>query len=204
MRRYRSLGSLINAGGVKPAFDPDAAILRWMAIDPEALYAPVRSGFPVCPAPVLDVGAGSGRDAIWLLGQGHSVTCVEPHPVLRARGQSVVGGAQWIDCALPDLVGVSGRFDLILVGAVWHVLEEDQHADAFCRLAELLADKGRLIVSLKQAENTPVIMDEARIAAAGLEVQQVAVTPSIQAGNHALGVMWEWKVLRPKAVGQRS
>ncbi|MFT5346259.1 MAG: hypothetical protein ACI95S_002004 [Dinoroseobacter sp.] len=114
------------------------------------------------------------------------------------------GGAQWIDCALPDLVGVSGRFDLILVGAVWHVLEEDQHADALCRLAELLADKGRLIVSLKQAENAPVIMENAGIAAAGLEVQQVEVTPSIQAGNHALDVMWEWKVMRPKAVGQRS
>ena len=42
---------------------------------------------PATPSRVLDVGAGTGRDAAALAALGHSVVAVEPTPELRAHGQ---------------------------------------------------------------------------------------------------------------------
>jgi protein-L-isoaspartate O-methyltransferase len=40
---------------------------------------------PAPPARVLDVGAGSGRDAAWLTSLGLEVVAVEPSVALRVR-----------------------------------------------------------------------------------------------------------------------
>jgi protein-L-isoaspartate O-methyltransferase len=36
---------------------------------------------------VLDVGAGSGRDAAWFAARGHDVVAVEPTSAMRSEGQ---------------------------------------------------------------------------------------------------------------------
>jgi hypothetical protein len=41
---------------------------------------------PVTLALVLDMGAGTGWDAIWLAGLGHDVVAVEPAAARRAEG----------------------------------------------------------------------------------------------------------------------
>ncbi|MFT5585347.1 MAG: SAM-dependent methyltransferase [Cognaticolwellia sp.] len=51
---------------------------RYDAVDVQALYAPAWPYFPAAPAPVLDIGAGSGRDAAYFAERGHPVTAVEP------------------------------------------------------------------------------------------------------------------------------
>ena len=174
-----------------------------MAIDPEVLYAPVRAALPKRPARVLDVGAGAGRDAVWMLGQGHDVTCVEPDLDLRAHGQKLAGAAHWVETALPDLAGVDGPFDLILISAVWHLVPDAARSLSMLRLADLLAQDGRLILSVKNAPDAPCCLEATMIRAAGLDVVSSQTAPSRQAGNAALGVVWDWSVLRAYAPTER-
>ena len=110
--------------------------------------------FPVTSCRVLDVGAGSGRDAAALMRCGHSVFAVEPTAELRGAGQRLHAGLaiEWLDDHLPtlDLVRRTGhRFDLILLTAVWMHLDEQERETAMMTLAELLAEGGRLAMSLR-------------------------------------------------------
>jgi len=102
----------------------------------------------------LDVGAGSGRDALALADRGWDVVAVEPAAGLRELGQSATKdkSIQWIDDQLPDLNQVrklSYRFNLNLVSAVWMHIPPTVRERAFRILAELLAPGGMLVVTLR-------------------------------------------------------
>lgn len=110
--------------------------------------------FPSRPARILDIGAGSGRDAAALAAQGHSVIAVEPTDALRNEGRQLHAGKaiEWIDDQLPNLSKITsrgGRFDLILLTAVWMHLDEEERRRAMASLADLLEPKGRLSLSLR-------------------------------------------------------
>jgi len=110
--------------------------------------------FPRTAGTVLDIGAGSGRDAAALARMGHRVTAVEPTAELRAEGQRlhVDGAIDWRDDHLPDLARTraSGqRYDLILLTAVWMHLDAQERATAMQALAALLAEGGRAVMSLR-------------------------------------------------------
>jgi SAM-dependent methyltransferase len=110
--------------------------------------------FPTRPGTVLDVGAGSGRDAAALAAQGHRVVAAEPTAELRSLGRRRHADRriEWTDDALPELPGLVAagtRFDLILLTAVWMHLDERQRTLAMARLAGLLTGAGRIILSLR-------------------------------------------------------
>ncbi|UHD45782.1 class I SAM-dependent methyltransferase [Aureimonas altamirensis] len=110
--------------------------------------------FPHPPARVLDVGAGSGRDAAALATRGHRVVAVEPTDSLRAEGMHRHEGKaiEWVDAQLPALKGLAPRaerFDLILLTAVWMHLDEEERQVGMEALASLLAPGGRLSLSLR-------------------------------------------------------
>ena len=44
----------------------------------EEIHASVLALLPDCDACILDVGAGTGRDAAWFAANGHNVVAVEP------------------------------------------------------------------------------------------------------------------------------
>ncbi len=116
--------------------------------------------FPTTPSAVLDVGAGSGRDAAALARSGHSVVAVEPTPELRALGQRIHAGQDidWVDDALPDLGVLRGRgqrFELILLTAVWMHLDERQRCAAMANLAGLLAAGGHMVLTLRHGPVPP-------------------------------------------------
>jgi protein-L-isoaspartate O-methyltransferase len=48
------------------------------AIDPAKLHSWLLGLAPTAPGAVLDIGAGTGRDAAWFARQGHDVIAVEP------------------------------------------------------------------------------------------------------------------------------
>lgn len=166
--------------------DPRAA--RWAAIDSAALWAPVRPHFPSRPARVLEVGAGSGRDAAWFSGLGYRVTCVEPDRSLWPNS------ADWLADGLPSLKDVGGAFDLVTIAAVWHFVPEAQWEASFERLAEVTEPGGRLILSLRvpplRGANVVVPLAEK----SGWQLCDVCRQPSVQAGNRAAGVTWDWCV----------
>jgi protein-L-isoaspartate O-methyltransferase len=110
--------------------------------------------FPPAPSRVLDVGAGSGRDSAALARLGHHVTAVEPTAELRAEGERLHAdsGIEWRDDHLPALAQTRAggdRYDLILLTAVWMHLDAEERSTAMRALALLLADGGRIIMSLR-------------------------------------------------------
>src|SRR5260370_38510792 len=98
---------------------------------------------PATPSRVLDVGAGTGRDAAALAALGHTVVAVEPTPELRAHGQRLHPGAgiTWVGGSLPAFGKVQARgqaLDLIMLTAAWVQLGSDQPEHALDRDVGLL------------------------------------------------------------------
>lgn len=111
------------------------------------------------PGLALDVGAGGGRDALWLAQQGWRVSAVEPAAGLRALGQQNTGrDVEWFDAQLPELQGLptpEQGYDLILLSAVWMHLPPAQRPIAFQRLCDYLSPKGTIIVTLRFGPSDP-------------------------------------------------
>ncbi len=109
---------------------------------------------PAPPSRVLDIGAGSGRDAAALAALGHHVVAIEPTSELRHHGQRLhpEPNIEWLDDALPELSRVLARgeqFDLILLTAVWMHLDIQQRRLAIARLTRLVRSSGKIIMSLR-------------------------------------------------------
>ncbi|WP_323809159.1 class I SAM-dependent methyltransferase [Kitasatospora acidiphila] len=100
---------------------------------------------------VLDLGAGTGRDAAALAGRGYRVTAAEPVAELRELGRRRHAGVdiEWVAGALPQLPGVTGPFDLVMGTAVWMHLSPAERARAFERVLELLAPGGTLVLTVR-------------------------------------------------------
>jgi SAM-dependent methyltransferase len=137
-------------------YDEQASALaeQYESIEFEAVHGDVLHLFPPPPARVLDVGAGSGRDAAALAARGHRVVAAEPSSELRREGERLHAGAaiEWIDDSLPGLARLRARgerFDLVLLSAVWMHLDAAERSDAMASLAALLAPKGVAILSLR-------------------------------------------------------
>lgn len=121
-------------------------------------FADIHAGalpfIPATPGLVLDVGAGSGRDARWFASRGWQVVAAEPAAALRsaAARRHVSAGISWIDDRLPALAAVHRLgigFDLIWLSGVWmHVPPEDR-ARAMRKLATLLRPGGRIMLTLR-------------------------------------------------------
>ncbi|WP_439101096.1 class I SAM-dependent methyltransferase [Congregibacter sp.] len=104
-----------------------------------------------------DVGAGSGRDALWLAELGWTVTAVEPSAAMREIAlEKPHSRVHWIDDCLPELATVSAgsqRFDLILLSAVWQHLDPLQRTRAVQALCALLVPGGKLAISLRHGSD---------------------------------------------------
>lgn len=158
---------------------------RYEAVSASDLHGPVADLLPAAPARVLDVGAGSGRDASWLAEMGHVVLAAEPSATLRSVGarRHPSPRISWVEDRLPGLASVRGPFDLILLSAVWqHVLPEDRSA-AFARLTGLLAPGGLVLISLRLGppdlarDMYPVTVEEIRVLATGTGLIRLRESP---------------------------
>lgn len=111
---------------------------------------------------ILDVGAGSGRDANALALRGHQVWAVEPSKELSKIGKAKHHeNIKWINDRLPDLESLNeekSTFDLILLSAVWMHIQPDERNKALCTLVELLNKNGLLIITLRMGEINEALM----------------------------------------------
>jgi SAM-dependent methyltransferase len=166
-------------------------------------YAAVLHLLPAAPSRILDIGAGSGKDAADFAALGHTVLAVEPTPVLLAGAiaRHAHPSITWLNDGLPDLDAARSRgetFDLILLSAVWMHLDEAQRRRAMPNVAALLAEGGVMILSLRHGPVPPgrrmfeVSADEtiglARTEGLSLVLQEER--GSIQAANRLAGVTW--------------
>ncbi|MEV4437616.1 class I SAM-dependent methyltransferase [Streptomyces sp. NPDC049577] len=189
----------------------DALAEQYESVSFDEVHREVLHLFPSRPASVLDIGAGSGRDAAALAARGHRVVAVEPTAELRALARRIHGGQEieWVDDALPGLAGLDGRrFDLILLTAVWMHLDERQRAAAMERLAGLLDVGGQVVLSLRHGpvpegrRMFPVAAEETVALArrCGLEVVHLAERED---AHGRAGVRWTHVALRHAALAFR-
>lgn len=206
-------GAPIGTDDVLAGYAAAAAELipRYEALSTAAVLTPVAEHLPTQPAHVLDVGAGTGRDAAWLAERGHRILAVEPVAALRNAGMKLhpSPAIDWIDDRLPMLAKVrelGEHYDLILLDGVLHHLAPDAQAEAILPLASMLAPSGRLILSLRHGPAQPTRpgfpTDPNRIVRTaeetGLRMVLRRAAPSLQPDNRRAGVSWTWLLLRAR------
>lgn len=118
------------------------------------LYAWAADLLPNAGSIVLDLGAGSGRDAAWFTSRGADVVAVEPSASMRAEaGRHHPGGSErWVTDDLPSLAGTTRlglAFDLILLSAVWQHISPADRPRAFRKLVSLLRPGGLMLLTLR-------------------------------------------------------
>jgi SAM-dependent methyltransferase len=129
-------------------------VTQYESLSFEDVHADLIGILPASGSTVLDIGAGSGRDAAWLAAKGYDVVAVEPSETMlaRARAKHTSSQIQWLSDSLPDLAKVRRlglSFDLILLSAVWMHIPPSDRQRALRKLATLLAPKGRIAISLR-------------------------------------------------------
>lgn len=184
----------------------DALFEQYHAYDPEVVHRAWalehlkgrKPGF------ACDIGAGTGRDANWLAGQGWEVLAVEPSDLREPGEEKSNPRVTWLDDTLPDLQklrALGRRFDLILLRSVWMHVPVSRQERAFRILTELLNPSGLLVISLRHSRDEeenrargfhPISADEliryARNRAISLRGQYEHLDRS---RDH---VRWEWLV----------
>lgn len=132
----------------------DQFIEQYESVDPRTIHRDWSHFIPDTKSLILDVGAGSGRDASWLANMGHEVFAVEPAEKLRQEAQSLhpSQNIHWINDKLPLLERVKNlqfKFDLILLNAVWMHVAQKKRGRVFRKLTNLLKPGGKLVITLR-------------------------------------------------------
>ena len=191
------------------AQDAAELIPRFEALRTPEVLAPVEGLLPVERSRILDIGAGTGRDAAWLAARGHDVDAVEPVKELREAGMAFHPSdrIRWVDDRLPALDRLRERppYNLILVVGVWQHLLVTEHRPAIETLAGRLASGGRLIISLRQGPGAPsrpcFAADPDRIVGyaeeAAMRLRMRCTAGSLQKQNRDRGVTWTWLCFEP-------
>lgn len=190
------------------AASADNLIARFEAIPSEQHLSPVIDLLPARASRIADIGAGTGRDAAWLTKKGHQVAAVEPVDELREAGMQLhpEESISWINDCLPDLVALRRLqpFDLVLLSAVWHHLQNSERQAALRQLRTIVAKGGLLIISLRHGGKEhegfvfPVSTDEtiAMAERESFELLRQRQTGPMQERSRAAGVQWTWLVFR--------
>ena len=167
--------------------------------------------FPAKPAAVVDIGAGSGRDAAALARLGHPVVAVEPTAELRHEGQRLHGALaiEWVDDHLPQLNALrqaQRRFDVILLTAVWMHLDLHERELAMQAIAELTADHGQVFMSLRHG---PIPEGRRMFGVSAQETIRLAAGHGLSCNHRAeredmlgrVDVRWSFLALRRGSAG---
>ena len=133
---------------------------RYEFVAAETVHGWLVDLLPNAPALVLDVGAGTGRDAAWLASRGLEVVAVEPSGAMRAEAQRLhpSPSIRWVSDSLPGLAQVLRlglSFDLILLSAVWMHVPPADRTRAFRKLVMLLKPGGCIAITLRHGPAEP-------------------------------------------------
>ncbi len=164
--------------------------------------------FPREPCSIIDIGAGTGRDAGHFAGFGHRVLAVEPTREMREPAMALhpESSIEWMDDSLPELAKVLSRgetFDVVNFNAVWMHLDEAQRERGMENVAKLCHPGTRMFFTLRHGR---VPRGRRMFDVTGAETVALAkpygLTPifeltedSIDADNLAKGIRWTRLVL---------
>jgi SAM-dependent methyltransferase len=154
----------------------DELVDRYESVTFEEVHRDVLEEFPGVAAQILDVGAGSGRDAAALADEGHQVVAVEPSEEMRQRARERHGQSNilWKDGRLPELSSVyeiGDTYDVILLSAVWMHVRPEHRDRAMRKLVGLLEPGGKLVITSRSVpfdgKRTLYRVDPKRLQARG-------------------------------------
>jgi SAM-dependent methyltransferase len=176
---------------------------RYDSVTFDDVHLDLLADLPAPGARVLDVGSGSGRDALALAHRGYKVTAVEPAAALRrhAREADQLRQVRWVDDRLPNLRRLRAepdRFDFILCSAVMMHLTPAELIVGFSSFEALLKPNGIVAISLRDpypddppslffAHSTDDVVNAA--GESGLVVWRQAEPPDV------LGRALQWRTL---------
>ena len=118
----------------------------------EDLYSNFISILPT-DCHVLDIGAGSGRDAAWFFRHGYKVTAIEPSSKMIEVAKSYhKEKIEWKCDSLPFLPSLKGRekkYKIILLSGVWMHIHPADRESSIKRMSMLNTIDGWIIISLR-------------------------------------------------------
>lgn len=205
------MSSSLVSGTEGYAAEADALARQYESVTFEQAHRPYLHLLPTKRSRVLDIGAGTGRDAAALAALGHSVVAVEPTAEMRAHAMRLhpSPAIEWVDDSLPDLAVMSARgdtFDLVMMYAVWMHLDADQRLRAMPRVSALVRSGGTLVLSLRDGPVPPgrrmfAVTAEETIVLAGNEGLTVQLRLDDQPGGFGRSdVSWTKLVLTKQSM----
>jgi len=186
----------------------DSYIARYEALPAEKIHAGWVKKIADMQALILDVGAGSGRDAAWLSDMGHRVVAVEPADGLRKKAMALHPNPSicWLNDALPDLSQVrqlKRLFDVILISAVWMHIPPADRKQTLNSIFNLLKPTGISVITLRHGSvaERPVAYPVSFANLQKLALQFDLTVLEVTQSNDWLGrtaVRWETVVMQRK------
>ena len=159
--------------------DLEALVRKLEALPFEALHREVLPLLSPPPALILDIGAGSGRDAAAFVTLGYAVVAVEPAAGLRQRAQDLHPSPRitWVDDSLPDLASLHAQsFDVVMLTAVWMHLDPDERGRGMQRIAALLKPGGLTCLTLRHG---PVPAERRMFEVSGGDTMRLAAAAGL-------------------------
>lgn len=168
----------------------------------EQVHSDVLDLLPQQKGVVLDIGAGSGRDAAWFAASGWEVIAIDKSSAMLESARRLHPDPRiiWMPDSLPGLQKTFKKniqFDLIWLSAVWMHVPPKDRARAFRKMVALLNSSGWIMISLRHGSfadgrsSYEVSVDELDKLAQqhGLVVRRVC-SSSDRFNRDA--VSWEW------------
>jgi SAM-dependent methyltransferase len=147
--------------------------LPWDTGQPEPLLVELVQGGAIPVGRVLEIGCGTGTNAVWLARHGYDVVAVDISPLAVARARERAGEAGLgVDVREVDFLNeplAAGLFDLVFDRGCFHVFDVAADQDRFAaRVASLLAPGGRWLSLVGSTEGAPRNMGPPRRSARDL------------------------------------
>jgi 2-polyprenyl-3-methyl-5-hydroxy-6-metoxy-1,4-benzoquinol methylase len=190
--------------GTEGYADEAAELFRhYESLSAAEMHGAILHLIPKSPGKIVDIGAGTGRDAAWFAEMGHQVVAIEPTDAMRIPAMALHPSPriQWLDDSLPDLAVLrtrGERFDLVMLTAVWMHLDKAQRARAMPNIAALARSGAAVVMTIRHG---PVPPGRRMFEVSAEETIELAAThalypvlnqyrESTQAQNRAAGVTW--------------
>lgn len=187
----------------------DQLLQQYNSVSFESVHQDWLEFLPAKSSLILDVGAGSGRDAFWLYDQGYQLIAVDPvveffgHYKKNEQSSHHNGKFEWIVDSLPELHSLekyNNQISLILLSAVWMHLTTKERIQSFHTFSKLNKKNGLLVISLRHGKSPDerlmysVSIDEIETIANECHYQIKAIKQSDDQLSRA-EVFWETIVL---------
>ena len=189
--------------------DADFLIEAYEAISSVNVLSYVSEFIPPNASNIIDIGAGTGRDAAWLASKGHDVLAVEPVGEFRQAGANIHSSSNitWLNDSLPCLSQVISNgqlYDLALLVAVWHHIPNEEKLASLNNARRVLNENGVLILSVRNgpgtlsrtcysfsAKQTIGLANRCNLTLIANQAAQ-----SVQKHNQESNVSWHWLVFK--------